>query len=142
MTQKALLQSAGDGTAIAAGYALETVTINLSGTPAAVSTWYGYAGQSITLTRGSWILLSSININTTACPDFSAGLSTNSNNDASGLITSVQQAKTTTSPSASSPLILTQAYNVTSASQVLYLKNWMTTATGPVSITGLFIRIA
>ena len=143
MTQKALLQGAGDGTAVPAGYVGESVSINLSGTPVANGTWTGFAGQNITLTRGTWILIANVLINVQNCTDFAAGLATNASNDSSNLIVSVQQSKISTKPTGTAPLSLLTPYIVSGSSQILYLKTWMGDGTlGLVYINGMFIRIA
>jgi hypothetical protein len=132
-----------DGAAVQAGYIGESVSIILSGTPIANGTWTGFSGQNITLTRGIWILIASISINVTNCSDFSSGLATNFSNDSSNLIVSVQQSKPTTKQTGVAPLALPTPYIVSGSSQIVYLKTWMGDGTlGPVSINGMFIRIA
>ena len=56
MTQKALLQSAGDGTAVPQGYVGETKVNSETGTvaPGATDTWASI--ESITLGRGTWLV--------------------------------------------------------------------------------------
>lgn len=56
MTQKSLLQSAGDGTAVPAGYVGEVLVSTGTGTssPAASGTWSSI--ESLTLTKGTWMV--------------------------------------------------------------------------------------
>lgn len=60
MTQKALLQSAGDGTAVPSGYIGEVLSSNTSGTTISTS---GTQSLSLTLTAGIWATYISVTYN-------------------------------------------------------------------------------
>jgi len=56
MTQKSLLQSAGDGTAVPAGYVGEVLTSSGTQTGSASGTITVNMGTGVTLTPGTWIV--------------------------------------------------------------------------------------
>jgi hypothetical protein len=81
MTQKALLQSAGDGTAIAAGYVGQVIQSDLSTTVSITSaTESDVSGLNITLTPGVWMITYSLSADIT---------SSTSNGHTNGLVTRI-----------------------------------------------------
>lgn len=86
MTQKALLQSAGDGTAVPSGYVGEVISASQAGTTISVTanTWTDITGCSITLTAGTWDLNAYVHANNSAPSGFvywAAGITTTAGNN-------------------------------------------------------------
>ena len=83
MTQKALLQSAGDGTAVPAGYVGERIAFTSRAVTPTAGGWV--ATQSlVTLTPGIWLMFARVRQPNTFSLDLAVTISTNNNNDSTG----------------------------------------------------------
>jgi hypothetical protein len=102
MTQKALLQSAGDGTSIAAGYVGETLRSLVSSEtswPVSTGVWGDFS--SLTLTAGTWLVNFTFHFskfdatygNSNRIDFIGVGVSTTSGNSTTNLIYGVNAAK-------------------------------------------------
>lgn len=95
MTQKQLIQGAGDGTAVPAGYIGETISAtsyNASDTTLLNGQFVNAAIDTITLTAGTWLLYGTVRIYTVSTTDSLYGIQVNigtaTGNNTTGMVDS------------------------------------------------------
>jgi hypothetical protein len=146
MTQKALLESAGDGTAIQAGYVGEVISGVQTGTTISVAanTWTDITNCSITLTPGLWDLSAYVHANNAAPTGFvywAAGVTTTSGNNAP---TSYGDRVSYTTSAPNSTIGNTQTISTTrvnlSSNTTFYLKAYVPPGTSGFSVWAGTIR--
>ena len=142
MTQKALLQSAGDGSAVPAGYVGEVRNFT-SRTISATTTGMTASLALDTLTPGRWhIVPNAAAVATAGATSAEVIISTNNSNDATGSIGSYSAANTASLTTGTWTFQLQNCILDLSTSQTIYAKCQSTGANRNVTVSGFAIRIA
>lgn len=130
-----------DGTSVRIG---ETIPFVLSGATTTPGVYAGFSAQSVTVPKGSYIVLGKAGCPTAAVTGYLSGLATNSSNDSTGRVLFGYESSKSTASDAACALHPADKNNVVlslNTETTFYLKGFTAGVVGTVQAEGAFVRV-